>query len=112
MSTFMRRAGRGRTASPARSGDLGPGLLPPPRHRPVAAAQEREVHEGHVDLLRGELGGGPTAVAEVDGDLAQPEAVQPGLVGHLAVHDVTGDLDALEVRRLQHLAPVATIAAG
>src|SRR5262245_24047056 len=76
---------------------LGPGGLARARTRAVAAAQEREVHQGHVDLLQGQLGGGAAPVAEVDGHLAQPEAVEPGLVGHLAVHDVALDLDAVEV---------------
>src|SRR4029079_3241834 len=93
---------------PRRVGLRGPLARPDP----VPPPQQREVSEGHVDLLGGALAGLARAVLEMDGHLAQPEPVDPGLVRHLAVDRVALDLDALEVRGLQDLAPVGAVAAG
>jgi hypothetical protein len=78
----------------------------------VPEAQQGEVHERRQDLFAGQLGGRSAAVAEVDRDLAEPEAVDPGLVRDLAVHDVALDLDAIELDRFENRTPVAAIAAG
>jgi phosphatidylinositol glycan class B len=81
------------------------------RPRAVAKAQQGEIHEGHVDLFAGELGRLAIPVPEMDRDLAEAKAVDPGLVRDFSVDDVPLDLDPLEFRVLQDGAPVGPVPA-
>src|SRR5439155_2604985 len=85
--------------------------LADPRTEAVTEAQRREVEKRHVDLLEGQLRGGAPPVVEVDGDLHELEAVDPGLVGRLAVDGVALDPDPVEVGGLQDGPAVAAVPA-
>ncbi len=104
-----------RCVAPVKSGasDEGSpsGLRTRPGTKAVAEAEKSEVGEGGVDLLGRQLRGRAGAVAEVDRDLADAEAVDPGLIRHLSVDDVPLHLDPVEVRRFQDLAAIRPVAA-